>query len=826
MPKDITLTIDGQTVTAPAGTLVVDAAKRIGINIPVFCYHPKLEPVGMCRMCLVEIGRPVIDRTTNNPVFEADGKPKIQFGPKLETACTTPISEGMVVVGLSDKVKAARKDVLEFLLTSHPLDCPICDKGGECPLQNQTLEYGSADSRFLLDEKMRLSKHVPLGDLIFLDRERCIQCARCVRFQTEIVDDPVIGFYNRGRKLEIITDSQPGFDSIFSGNTTDICPVGALTTADFRFGARPWEMNNAASLCTHCPVGCNTTINVRREAKTGGNVSIKRIMPRQNETVNEIWMCDKGRFAYHFADSPDRLKNPLIRKGSELFQTTWTEALSAASEKIKQAGSGLVTLASGRLTNEDIYNLRKLTETQGGTFIGYSRMAGGEIVNRFGMLPGSNLGDLGKDSVIVVVSSDLHEEAPIWWLRVREAVKRGAVLISISIRPTRLDKIAAKTLRVEPGREALAVDAILTGDMADIVKQAKHLLVFYGSDGLGRKATGQLAAACARLLETSGHARRINSGLIPVWERGNTQGLWDMGAHPADQIVERIASARVLLVAGADPANDDPMMERALEKTEFLIVQDLFATATARKADIVFPVLAFTEREGTYTSGERRVQRFYPAVPAPEGLKADYEIAAEMGAELGLALESSAASLVFQQLAAEIPQYSGLTYPLLAKTSDQWPIVGRPDVYFGGTSYANRQGLGIHLPLLPLEDFEIPSGDLDMSLHPDAHELAVYPVTRLLDRGITVTTSPLLASRLAQADLFIHPATARKMFLNADMQVMLPVDGAAYPVRIVLDETVPEGAALIPRSAGVPIHEPQVAQVAPPVGDHASRVRS
>jgi len=826
MPKDITLTIDGQTVTAPAGTLVVDAAKRIGINIPVFCYHPKLEPVGMCRMCLVEIGRPVIDRTTNNPVLEADGKPKIQFGPKLETACTTPISEGMVVVGLSDKVKAARKDVLEFLLTSHPLDCPICDKGGECPLQNQTLEYGSADSRFLLDEKMRLSKHVPLGDLIFLDRERCIQCARCVRFQTEIVDDPVIGFYNRGRKLEIITDSQPGFDSIFSGNTTDICPVGALTTADFRFGARPWEMNNAASLCTHCPVGCNTTINVRREAKTGGNVSIKRIMPRQNETVNEIWMCDKGRFAYHFADSPDRLKNPLIRKGSELFQTTWTEALSAASEKIKQAGSGLVTLASGRLTNEDIYNLRKLTETQGGTFIGYSRMAGGEIVNRFGMLPGSNLGDLGKDSVIVVVSSDLHEEAPIWWLRVREAVKRGAVLISISIRPTRLDKIAAKTLRVEPGREALAVDAILTGDMADIVKQAEHLLVFYGSDGLGRKATGQLAAACARLLETSGHARRINSGLIPVWERGNTQGLWDMGAHPADQIVERIASARVLLVAGADPANDDPMMERALEKTEFLIVQDLFATATARKADIVFPVLAFTEREGTYTSGERRVQRFYPAVPAPEGLKADYEIAAEMGAELGLALESSAASLVFQQLAAEIPQYSGLTYPLLAKTSDQWPIVGRPDVYFGGTSYANRQGLGIQLPLLPLEDFEIPSGDFDMSLHPDAHELAVYPVTRLLDRGITVTTSPLLASRLAQADLFIHPATARKMFLNADMQVMLPVDGAAYPVRIVLDETVPEGAALIPRSAGVPIHEPQVAQVAPPVGDHASRVRS
>ncbi|HEX8873827.1 MAG TPA: 2Fe-2S iron-sulfur cluster-binding protein, partial [Nitrosospira sp.] len=272
MAKLVNLTIDGKPVTAPEGTLIVNAAKLAGIDIPVFCYHPKMEPVGMCRMCLVDIGRPVRDRASGELVREADGSVKMQYGPKLETACTTPISEGMVVVNTSDKVKAGRKDILEFLLTSHPLDCPICDKGGECPLQNLTLRHGPGVSRYIYAEKMHLAKQVPLGELIVLDRERCIQCARCVRFQDKIVGEPVIGFFQRGRSLEIISYSEPGFDSYFSGNTTDICPVGALTTTDFRFQARPWELKSAASICTQCPVGCNTTLNVRREAASSGDI--------------------------------------------------------------------------------------------------------------------------------------------------------------------------------------------------------------------------------------------------------------------------------------------------------------------------------------------------------------------------------------------------------------------------------------------------------------------------------------------------------------------------------------------------------------------------
>jgi len=352
MAKTITLTIDNTKVTVLEGTLVVDAAKKAGIDIPVFCYHPKMEPVGMCRQCLVEIGRPMIDRATGQPVLEADGSPKIAFMPKLETACTNSVSEGMVVLTETERAKQGQKEILELLLTNHPLDCPICDKGGECPLQNLTLAHGPEQSRFLFDDKQRQEKNVPLGDMIFIDRERCIQCARCIRFQDKIAGDAVLGFYQRGRSTDVVTFSDPGFDSVFSGNTTDICPVGALTTVDFRFGARPWEMKNAPSICNQCSVGCNVTYNVRREAKAGGSYVVKRALPRQNEQVNEIWMCDKGRFAsHHYAESPARL---------HLDDVSFAGNIKQAADLISSVKGDLVILAGENLTNEDLYNLRAL----------------------------------------------------------------------------------------------------------------------------------------------------------------------------------------------------------------------------------------------------------------------------------------------------------------------------------------------------------------------------------------------------------------------------------------------------------------------------------
>jgi NADH-quinone oxidoreductase subunit G len=388
MSELVTLTIDGVDVSVPKGTVVADAAKRIGNDIPVFCYHPKMKPVGMCRMCLVEVGLPVRDRQTGELQTGEDGKPQIRFFPTLQTGCTVAVSEGMVVRTTTDVVSDARDDIIEFLLTSHPLDCPVCDKGGECPLQNLTLRYGPGATRFAYEDKLKQAKHVPLGDLIFLDRERCILCARCTRFQDEIVGDPVIAFHNRGRYLEIVTMSEPGFDSYWSGNTTDICPVGALTTADFRFGARPWEMTPVASLCSHCPVGCNTTMSTRQEAKSGGRTVVKRIMPRQNEQVNEIWICDKGRFVHHFAASDQRLTKPLVRQNGKLMETSWEEALDLVAGRLQVAKEAVAGLANDRLSNEDLFMFQKLFRSGLGSNnldLVNNRLAGGDVVAKVGI---------------------------------------------------------------------------------------------------------------------------------------------------------------------------------------------------------------------------------------------------------------------------------------------------------------------------------------------------------------------------------------------------------------------------------------------------------
>lgn len=685
MTKTVTLTIDDQQVTVPEGTLIVNAAKMVGIDIPVFCYHPKMEPVGMCRQCLVEVGRPVVDRATGQVVLEESGKPKIQFGPKPETACTTVVSEGMVVLTRSEKARQAQKDILEFLLTSHPLDCPVCDKGGECPLQNLTMAYGPAESRFLYSEKHHAEKHVPLGDKILLDRERCIQCARCIRFQEKIAGDPVLAFYQRGRDTDIVTFSDPPFDSIFSGNTTDICPVGALTTVDFRFGARPWEMKAAASICSLCPVGCNIVFNTRREAKAGGKVVIKRAMPRQNEQVNEIWICDRGRFDWHYVEDPSRLTHPLVRKDGRLEKASWEEALEAAGNQVK--GNQVLVVASGRLSNEDLFNLKQLADGLGGEALLYDSLPGGELTTRYGVSVGTNLGDLGAGSAILVAAADLYHEAPIWYLRVKAAAERGANLVIVNPEDTRLDKYARKLVRCGKDEAAGKVR-----ELAAELTAAENLVVFFG-----RASTRDLAEACAGLLQ--GREGKPNNGLIGVWRRANDQGAWELGYKAAENLAKAV-KGKVVYLAAVDPAGDDPKLSEALKAAKAVIVQELFPTETASLADVVFPAQAFTERDGSYTSGERRVQRFYPATPPLGESRADFAIAAAVAAAAGLEVEGRSALLVMDKIAAAVPAFAGISYGKLAEVTEQWPIVGRSDLYYGGTTYENRQGLGVHLQTL------------------------------------------------------------------------------------------------------------------------------
>ncbi len=846
MADTVKITIDDIEYEVPAGMNLVDAARLCGVDIPVFCYHPKLGHDGNCRMCLVELALPRKNRET--------GEMELAWFPKLETACTQKTTEGMAIRTKTDRVTDARRAVLEFLLSSHPLDCPVCDKGGECPLQNLTMAHGPGTSRMYWEDRMHLGKHFPLGELIFLDRERCIHCARCIRFQEKIALDPVLGFDMRGRKQQIVTGSMPGFDSIFSGNTTDICPVGALTTADFRFNARPWEMVQVATICSHCPVGCNMSFDTRTDRLAGGRTTIRRVMPRQNEAVNETWICDKGRFAHHYMEHEERLTTPLVRKGGMLVEATWEEAIKEVASQIKAAGSAIGAVTGGRLSNEDLYALQKLIRGQGSNDLSVypPNAAGGEIAGQFGVGIGTNLKDLGAGDVIVVVAGDLHEEAPVWWLRAAAAARRGAELIVISGRETRLDVEASQSIRCAYGEEVAALNAMLGSlprtavkpgesieGMAEAITQAKeftadaalkaaaktiagaeNVVIFTGSEGLSAAASRELAQASANLLAATGHVGRANNGLIIVWPSANGQGAADMGFdpnfgpgyQPVDQpgrSYEELFAAlaadelKVLVIAGADPVYDDLAAEEAIRKTKgFIVVQEMFLTETAKLADVVLPVQSAAEREGTYTSGERRVQRFFPAVEALGESLPDWLIIQRIGKALGQGAPSVSAAALLAEIGRNVPQYAGITYQALAKVEEQHPDVGGDDLYYGGTSFQNTSGLGVQWPTLaeqvdaPLSVAPAQAGEV---LDPADGELIVVPVTLAYDTEALFFKTQLLHQRVPLPHVGLNPADAGRLDVEDGDLVTVTVDDHRVAAAAYLDARVPSGVVIIPR---------------------------
>ncbi len=837
----VTLTIDGTAVSVPPGTLVVDAAKKIGNDIPVFCYHPKLEPVGMCRMCLVEIGLPVRDRATGELVLNADGTPQVNFSRNLQTGCTVVVSEGMVVRTATQPVTEARESVIEFLLSSHPLDCPICDKGGECPLQNLTMAHGNGTSQMDYSLKLKMDKHVPLGEIIYLDRERCIQCARCIRFQEELVDDPVIRFHNRGRSLEIVTMSDPGFDSYWSGNTTDICPVGALTTSDFRFGARPWELIPVASISVHSPAGANLTFSTRREAKSGGRSVIKRVMPRQNESVNEVWIHDRDRFGHQFADAPDRLTKPLVRRGGELVQTSWDEALERVASNLNGVGHKAAGLSGDRMSNEDLFLFQKLLRQGVKTphiDLGNRTMAGGDVTAQVGIASDSNLGELGQGDAIIVAASDLHEEEPIWWLRVKQAAQRGAMLVILNARPTRLDKFATHAIYYQPGQAVATIRQLVNATKiavetaeptpikaaADAIIQANNLVAFYGAEGLTLAETEALARLLANLLlvkteaatdASPAHAGRKNNGLIAVWPHNNTQGAWDMGVHPAygpgykpldtpgkdaAAIYAGVQSGDIntLYVAGTDPVGDGLMADRG--QLDFLVVQELFLTETAKLADVVLPAQSWAEREGTFTSGERRVQRYYPAISPVGESREDWRIFAQIGEKMGLGKPAFAASLVFRDIATAVPYYQGMDYRTLARVTAQWPIIGREDLYYGGTSYDNKSGLGQQWAAAAesgvVELFEVPDVP-----SPQTGAVRLIRAAALYTPGTLINHSSVLAARMARPTLWVNEADAAQLQVADGYAVTVAVNGRDIPATVHVNGHALQGTAVL---RGVP----------------------
>jgi NADH-quinone oxidoreductase subunit G len=855
----VTLSIDNRPVTVPDGTLIVEAAKQVGIEIPVFCYHPKLEPVGMCRMCLVMIGTPAIDRATNQPQLDAEGKPVIRWLPKPQTACTTPVSAGMVVVTDSAAVAADRKGMLEFLLTSHPLDCPICDKGGECPLQDLTYRHGPGVSRFDYASKHHGAKRFPLGDLIVLDRERCIICARCTRFQAELAGDPVLAIENRGRDAMIVSHSTPPFDSHYSGNTTDICPVGALTSTDFRFRARPWELTNIPSLCSHCGVGCNIVLSTRRG-------QIARIMPRQNEAVNEIWICDKGRFGHHFHASPQRLTAPLVRRDGHLVEASWDEALRTTADRLaaikaEHGPDALGGIAGARLPNEDLYLFQKFMRQVIGTHnvdhrVGLSASIQDDTAYTVGVGCGTDLGRVGRDTAILVIGSDLDEEAPILYLRAAGAARRGASLINAGGRPTKLDKQASHVLRYRYGTAAHLVLGLLsvviveglTGNewvpgrvtgfdqlkarvadytpekveqitgvpAADIrtaaraFGQAKNGLILYGPEA-GADSWLPLQHAIANLAIVTGFVGRPNNGVIAVLPHANSRGAADLGVLPdrlpgyisiqkpgLDAPAMLAGGVRALLVAAADPLAGTARPTGL----EFLVVQELLLTETAQQADVVLPAAAVGERDGTFTNLERWVQRFNPGLLPPGQARPDWIILRELASLLGAEWLYATIGGVLAEMAQTIPLYAGMSYEQL---SQPVPLSRRMSHYiYAGMSFQAEAREGVQWPT-QAEDSSVKlalawSAPLVRATVVLPNRATLVTPRVLYDGGNLLGQAEILGTHLVQPHVALARADAQVLGVADGQTVQVAANGqqVALPARV--DGHVPQGVVAIPRN--------------------------
>lgn len=866
MTDQVTLTIDGVEVTVPKGTLIVEAAKRISQEIPVFCYHAKMDPVGMCRMCLVEVGTPAVDRATGEKQLDEAGNPVIRFFPKPMTACTTTVSEGMVVKVDSEEALNDRKAVLEFLLTSHPLDCPVCDKGGECPLQDLTMRHGPGNSRFDYEYKQHFPKKYPLGDLIVLDMERCVICARCTRFQDEIAHDPVLAIEERGRYAHIVSYSDPPFDSHYSGNTTDICPVGALTSRDFRFGARAWELTNVPSVCNHCPVGCNTVLSTR----TG---QIKRVMPRQNEAVNEIWICDKARFGHHFNGSPNRLTMPLVRKNGELVEVSWGEAIETVAHKFdvfkKSRGPEIMGgLAGARLSNEDLYIFQKFFRDVVGNHnidhrIGLSAALQDDTAHTVGVGVGTDLGRIGQNATILVIGSDLDQEAPILYLRVAgAAVKRGAHLINAGGRKTKLDAQAQTSLRYKYGTAA----HLVWGLLASVVKQRlideasvserttgytelQGKLVDYAPDkvaditgvstgaieaaakafaeaengviifGLEAGNDPALQAAIEALALVTGHAGKSDNGVIAVLPQANSRGAADMGVLPdrlpgyvplegepgqsAAAMLSGESPVKAMLIAGTNPAAESDAYKQALEQLEYLVVQDLFLTETAQLADVVLPACGVAERDGTFTNMERRVQAFDPGVPAPGKAWADWlivtAIAGQMEAEWGYA----SADGVMAEITQAVPLYAEMKFENLTAPVS---LDRKTSHYiYEGMSYTADVREGVQWQTVAETGAQKIALRFIEPVEPasgsDAEAGLTLVAPRFLyDHGRLLAESEILQPRLAPSAILVSRIDAEKFGLATGEGVTISRNGTSVEMPVQVSRMLPEGVALLPRN--------------------------
>ena len=585
----VKLTVDGVEVEVPKGTLIIEAAFRAGADIPYFCYHPRLSSVGACRMCLAAV--------------ELE-----QFGQRRTmtlATCTVPVGAGMVVKTNTPDVKKAQNGVLEFLLANHPLDCPICDRGGECPLQNMTVTYGPPTSRFI-EEKRHFPKAMPISDYVVLDRERCIQCMRCTRFADEIAGDGKIDLLYRGSETQIGPFMGQEFDSNFSGNTIEICPVGALTSRTYRFAGRPWEVKSTDSICSKCGNGCNISLQHRL-----GNLA--RVNARVNEAINEEWTCDRGKFGHAYVNDESRLTEPLIKKNGVLTPATWEEALDLIIAQIAEVksdpnrgGMSIAGIGSTRATLEDNYLFQKLLKQQ----IGTPHVA--HQMSSYPLIPmQTSIADIENFKTIVSIGMKLDYDQPMFYLRAYKAArKKGATWIKANLVS---DESVTQALEEANGDAVLLLPHTLS---AAEYEEAQNICAKTG-------------AKLNILLPDNNSWGAVKAGVMPGLGGLDTRG-----------ILEGCVSGKIqmLYLMGTDPITryEDPTLAlSAMQKVPFIVVQELFLTETAKHADIVLPAASFAEKDGTFVNVEGREQKINPAITPKGSSKPDWRILADIQARLG-----------------------------------------------------------------------------------------------------------------------------------------------------------------------------------------------
>ena len=750
-PNVVNITINDKPVAARKGELIIAAADRTEDFIPRFCYHPRMTPVGMCRQCLVEVETPRV--------------------PMMVVSCMTPVAEGQVVRTATDSVKKAQEGVLELLLANHPLDCPVCDKGGECPLQDQAFSHGPGESRFV-EEKRHYEKPIAISDIVYLDRERCILCDRCTRFADEVAGDALITFTSRGNDTQVLTFPDEPFSSYFSGNTVQICPVGALTAKPYRFKARPWDLEQTESTCTSCSVGCRTVVQSSRD-------ELVRYQGVDIDPVNWGWLCDRGRYNFESVNSPDRLTTPLLKSGSELVATSWSVALESAARMIRlalaQNTNSVAILGGARGTNEDAFAWAMLADKLG--------------INQRDAQLGDGLSpdifDLAQATIdqtcaaptIILLAPDLKEELPVLYLRVRDsAQKRKSRIVEFSSHDSGLTPYAWRTMGFEPGNQAQVVrEALATPEMKEQLARGE-VVVVVGRANLAESEVFTLQAL-AEIFAAVPSAK-----VLPVLRRGNVRGAVAAGLTPqnnsgdAIDILNAAAAGKIecLILLGVDPMSDvadSGLVQRALTQVKNLISIDTMINGSNRNADLVLPAASYGEKNGTTTNLEGRISNVTQKITPRGTSRPDWMIATELSIAMAVDIGVSSLEDLSEKLVSTVVAF--------APSSD-------------GKS-TNGDGV-----LMARETPVTISGKASKAVDRNAYNYRLVVSRTMYDSAQSTASSPSLVGIVTDAAIFVNPLDLARIGVADGTSVRVGAEGTNIVIAIKAHNGVHRGVAWLP----------------------------